>query len=380
MGWQDAPVVDEAPPQQQQAWASAPEVAAEQPPAKQNRFAETAARIARGLMMGGPLGAVNAGVGEALRGLDDVGEAAGGATTDALAGVVPPQLAAAAGTALKVGIPAVVGGGAGAGGGSQLLEKGAKRLVQSALKPTSKSLANKNAAKAIQTLLEEGISVTAAGGAKLRELIGQLKGEVGRLIATSPAQVNRGHVYKELSKALDDVTEKGAGYNADRASVLKAWEEFKSHPLLEKFAEVDDMIPIQMADKVKRATQQSAKEAYRRPGGSVTPADEKSQMAIAAGLREGMEAAEPGIAGINAKLSRYINALHQLEPRAAIAANRDLGGLVPLAETPEMAMLMLADRNPWLKSYVAKVLYEGRKGIPAAAGIVGAQNSEQVFK
>lgn len=305
--------------------------------------------------------------------IDKFAYGAGGKVTDlATSAGASPEVAAGAGYAANVAsqaIPALLGGGPAKAAGAPLMESAAKTVMQSALKPTSKSLANGDAAKAIQTILDEGLNVTAAGAAKLRILITNLKGEVGRLISQSPAEVNRGYAYKELATLLEDVAKKGAGYTADKAAIMKAWNEFKNHPLLDKFAEVGDMIPIQIADKIKRATQQAVKDSYGRL--TSTPASDKSQMAIASGLRQGMEAAEPRVAAMNAKLSEYINALHQLEPRAAIAANRDLGGLAPIASSPEAAMLMLADRNPWLKSYIARILYAGREQIPATAARAG---------
>ena len=68
-----------------------------------------------------------------------------------------------------------------------------------------------------------------------------------------------------------------------------------------------------------------------------------------ADLAEGEEAYTPpaGVARIGGE--RRVTPQRQAA-RAAQAANKDLGGLVPLANSAEQAMLMLADRNPWLKS------------------------------
>ena len=238
--------------------------------------------------------------------------------------------------------------------------------MQSALKPTSQSLANRDAAKAIDIMLKEGYNATPGGAAALRAKITSLKGEVGKLIAQSPATVDKGYVFSELSKTLDDVT-KQATPTASREAVLNAWTEFKNHPLLQQ----QTQIPVQLADQLKRGTQQVLKESYRRPPSAATqPATEAAQKAVASGLRHGIEDAVPGVGDFNSRLSGYITALHQIEPRAAIAANRDLGGLVPLANSPEAALLMAADRNPWIKSLVARVLYEGRSTITGGAGAI----------
>jgi hypothetical protein len=305
-----------------------------------------------------------------------LGEDVGRETIGALhAGGLSPAAANVGGAIADAGtslIPMGAGGAAGAQVGAPIMEAGAKRVMQSALKPTSKSLANGQAAKAIDTMLQEGVNATAGGAMKLRQSITKLKGEVADLIMKSPATVDKNVAYRELAKTLDDVSKKGSGYTVDRAAVLKAWDEFKAHPLLQG---VGDQVPIQAADTVKRASQKAADSAYS----SITPpgAADEAQKAIARGLRVGMEAAEPAVAPINAKLSEYINALRQIEPRAAMQANSELLGLAPIAGSAEGAMIMMAQRNPWMKSAVARVLYQSRRAAPGAAGAAIAMPEEQ---
>ena len=333
--------------------------------AKPSPLMEHALGLSRSMIAGGPMfGLISHGMKTGSDLADKAAYKAGEAVTD-LTG--SPAAGYATNVAIQA-VPAVLSGGP-AKSLAPALEGPARSLMQSALKPSSKSLVNGDAAKAIDTMLQEGVNATTGGAAKLRILINKLKAEVGQVISQSPATVDRGYAYKELAGTLEDVTKKGSGYNADRAAVLKAWDEFKNHPLLDKFAEVDNQIPIQSADMVKRASQKAAESAYS----ALTPptASDKAQMAIAAGLRKGMEAEEPRVAAMNAKLSEYINALQQIEPRAAAAANRDIGGLVPLAHSPEAAMLMLADRNPWMKSFIARALYAGKEQIPATAARAG---------
>lgn len=338
-------------------------------PQQQSTILNNAMRLARGFIQSGPIGMAATGVGMGWEGLEKGADVAAGPTVDVLAKHLPPEAAAVAGTAVKMA-PTIAGGFLGtSAGGKQGMEKGARALMQSAMKPTSRSLANGDAAKAIDTMLQEGVPVTAGGAAALRSKIGELKGQVAALIAQSPGTVNKGYVFSELSKTLDDVTKQGLPA-ADRGAVLQAWKQFKNHPLIQGTND----IPVQMADELKRGTQRALKEFYRRTPTQSTPLGaEKAEAAIASGLRQGVEDAVPGVAAKNAKLSEYINALHQLEPRAAQAANRDLAGLAPIAETPEMAMAMLADRNPWLKSYVAKVLYDARNKIGFAGGAAAGE-------
>jgi hypothetical protein len=365
---------------QDQVLAYAKDQFAKMPPKEAPGIASRLATAAAQGLPAGPIGVIGSLGAEGLKlgseALDKAAYAAGGKVTDVLSqgsvGRFPipklsPEAAAGAGAVTNAAIqavPMVIPAGEGAKvAASPVLQGAARTVMQSAMKPSSKSLANGDAAKAIDTMLENGINATAAGAAKVRGLISDLKKQVGEIISLSPAEVNRGYAYKELAKTLDDVGQKASGYKPDQQAVLKAWEEFKNHPLLDKFAEVDDMIPIQAADRMKRASQKAAESAY----GAATPptAADKSQMAIATGLRKGMEEAEPSVGVINKKLSDFINVLQQVEPRAAMAANRDLGGLVPITHSPEAAALMLADRNPWIKSYLARILNSGSEQIPA---------------
>jgi hypothetical protein len=307
------------------------------------------------------------------RGILDFGQDMGREATLLTTGMgASPDVANAAGFAANAAADvAPLGrvGGAAKAVVEPLAEPAAKRVMQAALKPTSKSLVNGDAARAIDTMLAEGVNATTGGAAKLRLALNKLKGEVGEVIMNSPATVDKNLAYKELASTLDEVSKKGAGYTADRNAVVKAWEEFKAHPLLQG---AGDQVPIQAADTVKRASQKAAESAY----GALTPptAADKANMAIASGLRQGMEAAEPQVAAMNAKLSEYINALHQIEPRAAQQANSEIFGLAPIAGSAEGAMLALAQRNPWLKSYVAQVLHRGE--IPAGAARIGTVGAE----
>lgn len=333
--------------------------------------AETAMRFGRRFLQSGPLGLAAEGVGQAMENIDKAGEAAGGAVTDTLAKVAPPEVAAGVGTAVKMA-PNVAGFVAGSNLGKPAMEMASRRVMQSALKPTSKAIANGKAAQAITTMLDEGVNATPGGAVKLRFQIGKLKEQLAKAIDDAPgAIVQKHHVYRELSKTLDDVTKQG---NPDSSieAVKKAWAQFQNHPLIQGDMRnvMTDTIPVRLADELKRGTQRAVKDSYGRL--TTTPADDLAQKAIASGLRQGVEEAVPATAGINAKLSQYINALHQIEPKAAVQANKDLGGLVPLAHSPEAAMMMLADRNPWMKSLIARVLHEGRQTIPGTAGFVAA--------
>lgn len=339
---------------------------------KPNRFQEAAARIARGLVMGGPLGAATAGVGLGMEGLDKASEAAGGAVTDTLAGVVPAEVAGALGAATQVGIPSLVGGVPGGAVGKGVLEAGAKKLMHSALKPSAQSQmggVNSDAAKAIQTMLDEGVNVSTGGALKMRNLINKLQGEVNAKIASSEGIVQKGAVYEQVREQLQKFYRQ-VNPNSDLKAIRTAWEEFMAHPLV---AEVD-RIPVQTAQALKQGTYRILADKYAKGGlpAIENEASTQAQMAMARGLRKGIEDAVPGVGELNAREAALINALELAEKRAGMAGNRDIAGIAWLAQHPAAAAAMLADRSPAFKSAMARLLYRARNVAPAGAGAATA--------
>ena len=296
--------------------------------------------------------------GKVLGGVDTASKAMGGAATDAAAKVLPAEVAGAIGAATEI-LPQTV---LGAGAGSKIplgMEAASRRIMQSALKPTSEALANGNAAKAITFMLDEGVSATPSGAAQLRFQIDQLKKEVNARIANAPASttVDKAWAASEVVKQLDKFKNQ-VNPTADLKAIKAAWEEFTGI--------FPNKIPLNQAQAVKEGTQAVLRDKYGKV--AVTPATEAAEKAMARGMRLGIEDAVPGVGETNAALSQRINALGQIERRSGMAANRDIGGLVPVAESPEAAMLMLADRNPWVKSLLAQLLHSNKERLPAAAG------------
>lgn len=317
------------------------------------------------LARGGPTGLIVEGGKQALSGIDKASKAVGGFATDKAAEMgVRPEVAGAIGTAAEILPQTALGAGAGAAVKAPFEWLG-KRLMQSSLKPTSENIANGNAAKAIQTMLDEGINATAGGAAKLLTEIDKLKDHVGSLIAQSPAVVDKAFAASELFKTLDKLRKNLK--DADESAVLKTWQEFTS--------KVGAKIPVAEAQAIKEAKQTRLRDSYGKT--TVNPAEEAADKAITRGMRLGIEDVVPGVGEANARNSSLINVLRQLEPRLGQAANRDMGGLAPVAPNGPQAALMLADRNPWLKSMLAQILYGNRERLPAAVGGAAANVQSQ---
>ena len=289
---------------------------------------------------------------------------AGGAVTDIASGAgASPEVAAGAGTAANFGvraIPSLVG--ALAGGAAQTATKPVGRaLMQSALKPSSKDLASGDAAKAIDTMLKGGFNTTPGGVSKMRVLVKKLSGEVDDLIKASPGTVDktaiRAEVIDQLKKFRNQVNPR-----SDVNAILKSWDEFKHT--------VGGQIPVPQAQELKKGTYKILADKYAHMGTVGDEAGTQAQMALARGLRKGIEKEVPGVIPKNARQQELINAMEIAERRAGIAGNRDIAGIAWLAEHPAAAGGMLADRSPWIKSLLARYLHSGMPATGAAAGTV----------
>ena len=299
--------------------------------------------------------------------VDKAAYGAGGKVTDVLAPHVPPEVAAGAGFATNVAVqavPTVLGGEAAKVLGSPALKAAGQGVMKSALKPppvTQVGGAKSEAAKAITTMLDEGVNVTPGGAAKLRGMIDKLNKEVVEKIATSPATVDKGVVYKEYYKTLQRFRNQVTP-GADLKAIREVWKEFDQL--------IPSQIPVQQAQALKQGTQQILSGKYGELGSAGTEA----QKGVARGLRVGIEQKVPEVAQLNAKEKALIEALELTEHRAATSGNANVGGLAWLANNPKAAAAFAADRSSLFKSILARMLYQGQRNIPGAvgSGAVGA--------
>lgn len=339
MGWQDAPVVESG------KWSAAPEVgAAPAAPKPKMTLWDVVKREAR----------------PDLFRMGELAYDAGGQVTDATGS---PALGYVTNVAVQA-LPMLMGGSVGKAA-APALEAGAKTTMQSALKPTLEALRKGDAARAIQTMLDEGINATPGGLRALKSQISTINNEIATAIANSPATVNKGAVAARLNDALKKF-EMQVLPSADTAAIQKAWTEFLSHPLLTGRAQ----IPVQTAQALKQGTYASlGSKAF----GELKGAEIEAQKALARGLKEEIAAAVPGVANLNARESALLNAKDILERRVLMQSNNNPIGLGALAESPTGFLAWMADRSPWVKSMIARGLYSGRERIPQAAGmIIGA--------
>lgn len=309
------------------------QLVAANPANKAEQFAGTAGEIGGSGLTGGGAGSVRALAGTALSSL-------GGAAGEEIGGI-PGKII---GTVLPFAL-----------GGSKVA---AQRLMQSAVKPTIKDLKSGDAARAISTMLDEGISPTAGGMEKLRGKIGELNDQIKTAIANSPASIDKFAVGKHLQDTFDRFV-KQVNPTSDIEAIKSAWSEFLNHPM----APGASRIPVQMAQEMKQNTYKVLNKKY----GQVGAASDEAQKSIARGLKDEIASAVPEVGPLNAKESDLINALKVGERRALMSLNNNPMGLSLLTKDPAHWAMFMADRSSAFKALVARMLYSGTPNAPTGA-------------
>lgn len=272
--------------------------------------------------------------------------------------------------------PGLIGAKYGPGaveGASGLMRSKAEGLMQSALKPTLKALKSGDAAIAINTMLDKGISLSKGGIAKMRAEIDALNDKISEAVATSTGKVKVADVYPMLKEKLD-AFKKQVNPNADVKAIQDAWEEFRNHPLIAGAEE----IPVPLAQELKQGTNKILSKKYGEQGSAAVEA----QKAITRGLKEGVAANAPEVVEFNREESRLLRTLPQVERRVLMDANKNPMGLSLLAKNPASWAAFMLDKSATFKSMMARVLNASRtpvsamSGVPAPLGVTTSLNAE----
>ena len=240
-----------------------------------------------------------------------------------------------------------------------LLDRGAKRLMMSAIKPAKNELKLGQGERAVNTMLEEGVNPTlhrtifGRGLDTLENKIGELNNQISTLIQNSKGTVSKSSVIGYL----DDLLEK-AKYSlapeSDMAAVQAVKDQFIAHPLA-----TSENIPVQLAQKLKQGTYKSiGTKNFNEIGGYTKEALREG----AKGLKEGV-AAVADVGKLNAREGDLINALDVSESRAYQALKNNPAGIAGLAENPAQFALMMADRSDAFKALIARMMYQTGKVI-----------------
>jgi hypothetical protein len=295
--------------------------------------------------------------------LDKASYDAGGWVTDKTGS---PELGIATNIGIQT-VPAVLGGES-LTAAKPLMQGAGRWLMQTAVKPTGAALHSGEAARAIQTLLDEGINVTPGGMAELRNRVGALHKQVEDTIANSSNMVGVGDIPQQVNRTWNRFRYSTINPDATAAEIQRATQDYMSTVArLDPLSEYSGSIPVQLAQKMKRSNQQQLSDEF----GSMSVPYYESQKDVTRGLRQGIEAAEPSVAVQNEKMEQLLNALSVTERHALMALNKNPAGLSLLAENPKAAAAFMADRSATFKSLLARMIYAGSERIPQAAGGMG---------
>ena len=221
-----------------------------------------------------------------------------------------------------------------------------RRLMTSALKPSVTAHESGNAARAIDTLLEQGVSVTPGGVDKLRSMLDTTNKQIAEAVSGSNATVSKSSVAQRL-KELFPRMQNQVNPQGDIAAIQKAGEQFMEHPLLPT-----DEIPIALAQKLKQGTYSQLAGKYGEEGSAAI----ESQKALARGLKEEIANQIPELFQLNKIDSDLYNAISLTERRVLMEANKNPLSLAALASNQKAAAAYMADKSPAFKSIVARML------------------------
>jgi len=252
----------------------------------------------------------------------------------------------------------------------------ARGLMQSALKPSVPDLKTGAADRAVETMLQEGISPTRGGMSKASQLADKLNEASAGPIAASTAHAE----IPEVLKRLDPLKAKVAlqvNPESDIAAVDRAIAEFKNSPAVSNA----QSIPVQLAQKLKSGTYSSLGEkSYGELGSSATEA----QKQLARGLREEIISKVPEIAGPLKREASLRNVMEVSANRALQDSNKNplsLGtSIAAIMHDPLAAAGMWANASTPIKTMMARMLFTGGKpsvALPASVAAHEALNQKR---
>ena len=253
---------------------------------------------------------------------------------------------------------------------SDALQSGAKKLMQSALKPTIAQLRTGDAQSAIDTLLKYGINPTKGGVEKMQGMVGDLNDQIAQKIADSGATVSKNTVMDSLNGVRQQFGRQ-VSPTADLGAIEGVAQDFAAHPSI-----AGDAIPVQLAQQMKQGTYSVLAKKY----GQVGAADTEAQKALARGLKEQIAAVVPDVGVLNGQESQLINALKVSERRAMMDANKNPMGLALLAHDPVSWAAFMADKSALFKSLAARTAQSASGAMANTGGLLGTAMSQPMIR
>ncbi len=252
-----------------------------------------------------------------------------------------------------------------------MLEKPARSMMQSALKPSQADLRTGDAGRAVGTMLQEGISPTSGGMNRASQMAQKLNDTTDQAISASQASVDIPAVISRLdplrAKAAMQVNPKG-----DLAEIKETLSQFLNSPSIRS----SPTIPVQLAQKLKSGTYAAlGKKSYGEVGSSSTEAQKR----LARGLREEVIAKVPEVAEPLKKESALRNVMDVSANRALQDANKNplsLGtSIAAIMHDPLAAAGMWANASTPVKAMMARLLFSGGRPDMARPASIATQEA-----
>lgn len=231
---------------------------------------------------------------------------------------------------------------------TKALGTGGRWLMQHTIRanPTLLKEFRTTAGKIADTLLEKGINVTEGGLVKLQGLITATNDEIKSMVANAAGQIPKQRVAARVAEVAGRVGRQ-TNPTADLKAIGDTVDEFINHPVMK-----GDLSPAD-AHGMKLATYQKLGKSY----GEMKGAEIEAQKALARGLKEEVADAVPGVAAKNAEEAELLAAGGALTRRIALDSSADPLGLLFAASNPSLFIAGLINRQPIIKSMLARGMY-----------------------
>ncbi len=351
-------------------------------------FMDNAKSVSKSLQYASPLGLLTGVAHTALQkgneALDKLAYSAGGGVSElATKAGLPPEAAGGLGLTANVGvqaIPALFGFNLGVKA-APMMESGAQKLMQSALKPDKLERLSGKGTEAVETMLTAprqgmslpGYNVSPSGVEKMSSEIGKFEGQLQGVLKNSAMAGNTVDKAEAASRVQGIISEiKKTGWAEQKQ--INTLETLYDHAIHDP--NVPAKIAVDVANQMKRHIYEMlGSDFYAKFLPISEQVERQGRRAMAQGLRAGIEKAAPEVIPINAQMGPLINARDIAENRVLAAGNRDPLGLGALAFPTHLPSLLawLSQRWPASLSMGARAMNSGSSVIPEAiGGLTGA--------
>ena len=251
--------------------------------------------------------------------------------------------------------------------------------MTSAVKPPAAMRKSGEATKAIETMLQKGVSPTSSGLEAAKGAVDDLEIAIQTTLENSPGVVNPAKVASSIKSAFDEVKFK-LGRVENEADINTALEKFLSHPEIAPHA---NQLPVAIANRLKQSFYAEVGPRSYVPGssGQMSPtAYDKAQKSLAGGLKEAISQAEPNVVPNLKEQQEMMRVVNLLKERVGASQSQNIYGLGG-AMSPSVTRLLIfwADRYPWFKGWAARALYSVATPVTAGAGVAaGLTGAEEI--